>query len=152
MKSMGDAGIHGIELLDANRKFHDGVDKDALLVFTNHPHHYAAADELDQQNHTMEIMPARAGCCSPVCLHELRKAVFLYGKFPKSSLIGSSANGQRVVRECQEAWDGPHLFLPIVHPTQQAESHPSNDQETVASFRISFCTSDSLSPLCLLPP
>jgi hypothetical protein len=71
-------------LLDANRKFHGGVDKYALLVFTNHPHHYAAVDELDPQKHTLEIMPlSLPGVAHLLALHELRKAVFLYGKIPQ---------------------------------------------------------------------
>jgi hypothetical protein len=35
------------------------------------------------------------------------------------------------------------FFLCLVGPTQQAKRHPSNDRETVASFQISSCTSDS---------
>ena len=71
-------------MLDTNRKFHGGVDKYALLVFTNHPHHYSAANELDPQKHTMEVMPlSLSGVAHPSALHELRRSVSLYSRIPR---------------------------------------------------------------------
>jgi hypothetical protein len=72
------------ELIERERKEHGGVDRYAMLVFTNHPHHYALPDELDPQRHTLSVMPL--AMATPVihtsALDELRHAVELYGNVP----------------------------------------------------------------------
>ena len=59
-------------------------DQYAMLVFTNHPHHYAKPDELDPQKHTLSILPLAP--VKPVvhtsALDDLRYAVGLYGNVP----------------------------------------------------------------------
>jgi hypothetical protein len=72
-------------ILDANRKTHGGDDKYALLVLTNHPHHYAETQELDPKKQTLEVMPMAPSpaVAHPFALHELRKGVSLYGKIPQ---------------------------------------------------------------------
>ena len=44
-------------LLDRDRKEHGGVDRYAMLVFTNHPHHYVAKNELDSRGHFAGVIP-----------------------------------------------------------------------------------------------
>ena len=72
------------ELLDRDRKTHGGVDRYAMLVFTNHPHHYAQAHELDPQDRKLAVIPnAPAGVVHLQALHDLHHAVDLYGNIPK---------------------------------------------------------------------
>jgi hypothetical protein len=72
------------ELLDANRKLHGGIDKYALLVFTNHPHHYGTPEEVDPQKHTIAINPMRGPNVShPDAIRDLRWGVTLYGQIPQ---------------------------------------------------------------------
>jgi SEC-C motif len=70
-------------LLDRDRKEHGGVDRYAVLVFTNHPHHYVATDELDPQRHVVGVMPDPPKVEHPQALRELLRAVDLYGNIPK---------------------------------------------------------------------
>jgi hypothetical protein len=66
------------------RKEHGGIDPYAMLVFTNHPHHYAAAIELDQRRHLLSVMPTgglTSRAPSPAIL-ALHKAANLYGNIP----------------------------------------------------------------------
>jgi hypothetical protein len=72
------------ELVDRDRKEHGGVDRYAMLVFTNHPHHYTQPNELDPQKHHLSIVPfapARPVIHSSA-LDDLRNAVGLYGNIP----------------------------------------------------------------------
>jgi hypothetical protein len=71
-------------LLDRDRKTHGGVDKYALLIFTNMPHHYAAPDELDPAGHTLQVMPLTLpGITHQQALHDLRWGASLYGVVPQ---------------------------------------------------------------------
>jgi hypothetical protein len=72
------------ELVARDRKEHGGVDRYAMLVFTNHPHHYAEPDELDPQKHTLSVQslaPAKP-LVHTSALDDLRGAVALYGNVP----------------------------------------------------------------------
>ena len=72
------------EFIDRERKQHDGVDRYAMLVFTNQPHHYTQPNELDPQKHILSIIPfapARPVTQSSA-LDDLRHAVGLYGNIP----------------------------------------------------------------------
>ena len=73
------------ELMDRDRREHGGVDCYAMLVFTNHPHHYAQPSELDPQKHTLSIIPLAPvnGVQHWQALESLRYAVELYGRIPK---------------------------------------------------------------------
>lgn len=71
------------ELIEREKEEHGGVERYGMLVFTNHPHHYAHPNELDPQRHTLSVMPTAAE--NPVneqVLNDLRHAVELYGNIP----------------------------------------------------------------------
>jgi hypothetical protein len=68
-------------LLERAKKEHGGVDPYALLVFTNHPYHYAAPDELDLQRQLFAVH--RPGAVNhPVAIMKLEQAANLYGNVP----------------------------------------------------------------------
>ena len=71
-------------LLDRVRHEHEGTDPYALLVFTNHPHHYATPDEIDPRKHLLSIIPAKmpAGIVHPPPIIALHQAANLYGNIP----------------------------------------------------------------------
>ena len=70
-------------LLDRDRKEHGGKDLYAMLVFTNHPHHYVAANEPDPSHHVHAIVPNRPiGVKHPKALEDLYRAVNQYGQIP----------------------------------------------------------------------
>ena len=66
------------------RREHGGVAPYALLIFTNHPHHYAAPEEIDPRKHLLSVMPmkAPAGIIHPEAVLALHKAASLYGNIP----------------------------------------------------------------------
>ena len=72
------------ELVDRDLREHGGVDRYAMLVFTNHPHHYARPDELDPQKHSLSVLPDAPvkGITHQQALDDLRHAVDLYGNIP----------------------------------------------------------------------
>jgi hypothetical protein len=70
-------------LLDRDRKEHGGIDRYAMLVFSNHPHHYVGKDELDPQRHVVGVMPHPPKVEHPEALQELLRAVDFYGNIPK---------------------------------------------------------------------
>jgi hypothetical protein len=69
-------------LVDRDRKEHGGVDRYAMLVFTNHPHHHVATNELDPRKHVLAIMPQPPKVAWPESLTALHQAVYLYGNVP----------------------------------------------------------------------
>ncbi|SPE44285.1 hypothetical protein SBA7_320052 [Candidatus Sulfotelmatobacter sp. SbA7] len=71
-------------LVERVRREHDGNDPYALLVFTNHPHHYAAANELDPRKHLLSVQPLKppAGVTHPESVLRLHQAAELYGNIP----------------------------------------------------------------------
>jgi hypothetical protein len=71
-------------LLGRVRNEHAGSDPYALLVFTNHPHHYGNPDEIDPRRNLLSIIPLRvpAGVAHPVALAGLHEAANVYGNIP----------------------------------------------------------------------
>ncbi len=45
-----------LRLVERIRKEHNGADPYAMLIFTNHPHHYTEPNELDPQRHVLAII------------------------------------------------------------------------------------------------
>jgi hypothetical protein len=70
-------------LLERIRLEHGGIDPYALLVFTNHPHHYGASNEVDPGVHLLSVIPTQMtqniSSDAIVALHE---AANLYGNIP----------------------------------------------------------------------
>jgi SEC-C motif-containing protein len=55
----------------------------AMIVFTNHPHHYAAKDEKDPQKHLLSVLPEAAQReVNREALMALHQAALLYGNIP----------------------------------------------------------------------
>lgn len=67
-------------LLDGIKKEHKGVDPYAMIVFSNHPHHYAVRD-LDPRPHLLSVIayPPKAHM---LALQSLHTAANLYGNMP----------------------------------------------------------------------
>jgi len=68
-------------LLDRVHREHAGVDPYALLVFTNHPYHYGAPDELDLRKQLLSILRPEA-VNHPDAIMRLHEAANLYGNIP----------------------------------------------------------------------
>jgi hypothetical protein len=73
-----------LALVGRVRKEHNGADPYALLVFTNHPHHYAAANEPDPRKHLLSVQPLAQSkdVSSPEAVLRLHQAAELYGNIP----------------------------------------------------------------------
>jgi hypothetical protein len=71
-------------LLARVRKEHAGTEPYALLVFTNHPHHYGNPDEIDPRRHLVSIMPQhpQVGVAHPHAIAAIHQAANLYGNSP----------------------------------------------------------------------
>jgi hypothetical protein len=83
---------------DADRreptKEHGGKDPYSMIVFTNHPHHYAAKDEKDPKKHVYSIVSDDTYVPNVEALLSLHQAVTLYGnipnEFPESEAVRGS--------------------------------------------------------------
>jgi len=79
------------KLLDQVKKEHGGKDPYSMIVFTNHPHQYAAKDEKDPQKHLYSIVSDGTYVPNVEALSNLHRAVTLYGnipnKFPESEAV-----------------------------------------------------------------
>jgi SEC-C motif len=73
-----------LALVERVRREHGGVDPYALLVFTNHPHHYAATNELDPRKHLLSVQSFQppAGVAHQGAVLKLHQAAELYGNIP----------------------------------------------------------------------
>jgi hypothetical protein len=71
-----------LRLVERVRKDHSGVDPYAMLIFTNHPHHYSEPNELDPQRHVLAIISTTMGGTKLQALQALYWAVNLYGNIP----------------------------------------------------------------------
>ena len=73
-----------LALVERVRREHCGLDPYALLVFTNHPHHYAAANELDPRKHLLSVQSFQhqAGVGHRDAVLKLHQAAELYGNIP----------------------------------------------------------------------
>lgn len=71
-------------LLERVCREHGGADPYALLVFTNHPHYYAAPNEIDPRKHLLSVKPQKppAGVGHPEAIFALHNAANLYGNIP----------------------------------------------------------------------
>lgn len=78
------------KLLDQVKKEHGGEDPYSMIVFSNHPHHYAAKDEKDPKKHLYSIVSDDTYAPNVEVLGSLHHAVSLYGnipnEFPESGL------------------------------------------------------------------
>ena len=68
--------------LDQVKKEHGGKDPFSMIVFTNHPHHYAAKDEKDPKKHLYSIVSDDTYVPNVEALRSLHHAVTLYGNIP----------------------------------------------------------------------
>ena len=79
------------KLLEQIKKEHDGKDPYSMIVFTNHPHQYAAKDEKDPKKHLYSIVSDDTCFPNVEALRSLHHAVTLYGnipnKFPESEAV-----------------------------------------------------------------
>ena len=79
------------KLLDQVKKQHGGKDPYSMIVFTNHPHQYAAKDEKDPKKHLYSIVSDDTHVPNVEALLSLHQAVTLYGnipnKFPESEAV-----------------------------------------------------------------
>jgi SEC-C motif len=70
-------------LLERVTREHGGKDPYSMIVFTNHPHHYAAEDQLDPQKHLACVVPlAPPGAVNQHALKSLYQAASIYGNIP----------------------------------------------------------------------
>jgi hypothetical protein len=78
-------------LLDRVKKEHGCKDPYSMIVFTNHPHQYAAKDEKDPKKHLYSIVSDDTHVPNFEALSSLHQAVTLYGnipnKFPESEAV-----------------------------------------------------------------
>jgi len=73
-----------LALSERVRREHSGVDPYALLVFTNHPHHYAVGNEQDPRKHLLSVQSLipPPGVVHPDAVLRLHQASELYGNIP----------------------------------------------------------------------
>jgi hypothetical protein len=82
---LGRQGVEGIsrpmrKLLDRVKKQHDDVDPYSMIVFSNHPHHYALHD-LNPEQHLLSVVPQQQ-TVHPLALRTLHVAAERYGNIP----------------------------------------------------------------------
>jgi hypothetical protein len=70
------------DMLDRIKKEHGGKDPYSMIVFTNHPHHYAAKDEKDPHKHLYSIVSDDSYVPNLDALGSLHQAATLYGNIP----------------------------------------------------------------------
>ena len=69
-------------LLERVKKEHNGKDPYSMIVFTNHPHHYAAKDELDPHKHLLSVMTTDGPKVDRQALLDLHNSAYIYGNIP----------------------------------------------------------------------
>jgi len=67
-------------ILDRTKKEHNNVDPYCMMVFSNHPHHYAP-DDLDPQKHLFSVLSEQPSA-SLDALWSIHQAANLYGNIP----------------------------------------------------------------------
>jgi hypothetical protein len=87
-------------LLDRIKKHHNDADPYCMIVFSNHPHHYAIRD-LDPQQHLLSVVSQQPNA-HRLALRSLHMAATLYGNIP----MGFST----------EEGDPPPPAVPVVWP------------------------------------
>ena len=76
------------------RSENGGKDPFSMIVFTNHPHHYAAKDEKDPQKHLYSIVSDDTYAPNIEALRSLHQAVTLYGNIPNKFPDSGAAQGK----------------------------------------------------------
>jgi hypothetical protein len=71
-----------VRLVERIRRDNGGADPYSMLVFTNLPHHYGAANELDPQRHLLAVISLANAESRQQVLQALYQAVHLYGNIP----------------------------------------------------------------------
>jgi SEC-C motif len=84
---LGRQGRDGIaprmrDLLDGVKKQHSDTDPYSMIVFSNHPHHYALHDP-DPEQHLLSVVPQQQ-IVHPLALRNLHLAAERYGNIPMS--------------------------------------------------------------------
>jgi len=69
------------KLLERVKQQHGGKDPYSMIVFTNHPQHYAAKDERDPQKHLLSV-ESDDSLADTTALWSLHQAASLYGNIP----------------------------------------------------------------------
>lgn len=82
-------------LLQEAKENNKGADPYCMIVFSNHPHHYAIRD-LDPQRHLLSVLAQRPGA-HPLALGSLHTAADLYGNIPIGFSIDESDPPQPAV-------------------------------------------------------
>ncbi len=67
--------------LERIKRDHGGKEPYSMIVFSNHPHHYAATDEKDPQKHLLSY-ESDDSLASTTALWSLHRAASLYGNIP----------------------------------------------------------------------
>ena len=79
------------KLLDQIKKENSGKDPFSMIVFTNHPHQYAAKDEKSPKKHLYSIVSDDTYVPNVEALRSLHHAVTLYGNIPNEFPEGGVA-------------------------------------------------------------
>ena len=82
------------KLLDQVKKEHGDKDAFSMIVFTNHPHQYAAKDEKDPKKHLYSIVSDDTYVPNIEALRSLHQAVTLYGNIPNEFPESGAAQGK----------------------------------------------------------
>ena len=99
-----------------NKKHHNDVDPYCMIIFSNHPHHYAVRD-LDPQQHLLSVLSQQPRA-HMLSLRNLFVAAGLYGNIP----MGLST----------EEGDPPPPAVPVVWPKVRYDLQ-------VAEQMLAFC-------------
>jgi hypothetical protein len=102
-------------LLDEVKKYHNDADPYCMIVFSNHPHHYAIRD-LDPQQHLLSVVSQQPNA-HRLALRSLHVAAGLYGNIP----MGFST----------EEGDPPPAALPVVWPKVRYDLQVSGSDVSV---------------------
>ncbi len=87
-------------LLDKVKHHHNGADPYSMMVFSNHPHHFAILD-LDPGPHLLSVVPQQPGA-NIIALQNFHMAATMYGNIPNSFST--------------EEGDPPQPVVPVARP------------------------------------
>jgi hypothetical protein len=121
-------------LLERVKEHHNGEDPYCLIIFSNHPHHYAVRD-LDPQQHLLSVVSQRPNA-HLLALRNLHMAATLYGNIP----MGFSL----------EEGDPPPPAVPVVWPKFRYELQVNGTDVSVSregkAVAQTFSTTDEDRP------
>lgn len=127
-RTLGRQGGDGIApplryLLDRIKKLHHDTDPYSMIVFSNHPHHYALHDP-DPEQHLLSVVPQQQ-IVHPIALRSLHHAAERYGNIPMSFTQGE---GEPPLPAVLPRWPKIRYDLQIAGTTvtvlRQGESFP----------------------------